>query len=105
MADKVSLNNAKTEFMLTGSRRRLPLQNDQQIEIQIDGKNISLVKNAKSLGVFTYDKLNWKKHVDDISTRTSSGISALKDVRHWYHRMRLKIFLIPLFSQNKYVCM
>ena len=44
------LNIAKTEFMLTGSRHRLQLQNNQQIEIQIEGRKISQVESAKSLG-------------------------------------------------------
>ena len=78
MANKVSLNIAKPEFMLIGSCQRLRLQSIQQIQIQIEGKNISQVEKAKSLGVFIDDKLTWKNHVDEISTRISSGIGALK---------------------------
>ena len=78
MANKVSLNIGKTEFMLIGSRQRLRLQSNQQIQIEIEGKNISQVEKAKSLGVFIDDKLTWKNHVDEISKRISSGIGALK---------------------------
>ena len=81
MANKVSLNIAKPEFMLIGSRQRLRLQSIQQIQIQIEGKNISQVEKAKSLGVFIDDKLTWKNHVDEISKRISSGIGALKGLR------------------------
>ena len=38
MVNKRSLNIAKTEFMLIGSRQRLRLHNNQQIQIQIEGK-------------------------------------------------------------------
>ena len=38
MANKLSLNIAKTEFMLIGSCQRLRLQSNQQIQIQIEGK-------------------------------------------------------------------
>ena len=81
--NKLSLNIAKTEFMLIGSRQRLLLQCNQQIQIQIqiEGKNISQVEKAKSLVVFIDDKLTWKNHVDEISKRISSGIGALKRLR------------------------
>ena len=67
MTNKLSLNIAKTEFMLIGSRQRLRLQCNQQIQIQVEGKNISQVEKAKSLGVFIDDKFTWKNHVDKIS--------------------------------------
>ena len=51
LANKFSLNIAKTEFKLIGSLQRLRLQSNQQIEIQIEGKNISQVEKTKSLGV------------------------------------------------------
>ena len=81
MANKLSLNIAKTEFMLIGSRQRLRLQCNQQIQIQLEGKNVSQVEKAKSVGVFIDDKLTWKNHVDKISKRISSGIGALKRLR------------------------
>ena len=52
MVNKLSLNIAKTEFMLIGSCQRLRLQSNQQIQIQIEGKNISQVKKARLLGVY-----------------------------------------------------
>ena len=67
LANKLSLNIAKTEFMSIGSGQRLRLQNNQQIQIQIEEKNISQVEKAKSLGVFVDDKFTWKNHVDNIS--------------------------------------
>ena len=52
-----------------------------QIRIQIERKNISQVEKAKSLGVFIDDKLTWKNHVDKISKKISSGIGALKRLK------------------------
>jgi len=54
MGNKLSLNITKTEFMLIGSRQRLWLHCNQQIQIQIEGINISQVQKAKSFGVFMY---------------------------------------------------
>ena len=52
---KKRLNNwfyGKTEFMLIGSRQRLRLQGIKQIQIQIEGVNISQVEKVKLLDVF-----------------------------------------------------
>ena len=46
MANKLSLNIAKTEFMLISTRQRLRLQSSNQIQIQIIGENISKVEKA-----------------------------------------------------------
>ena len=49
MANKLSLNVAKTEFMLIGTRQTLRLLGSKQVKIQIEGENISQDKKAKSL--------------------------------------------------------
>lgn len=41
MKNKFSLNIAKTEFVFTGTRQRIRLQGNQQIQIYIEAKNIS----------------------------------------------------------------
>ena len=51
ISNKRSLNVAKTEFMVIGSNQRLNSFSDNQINIEIDAKLITKVKEAKSLGV------------------------------------------------------
>lgn len=51
---------------------------NQQIEIQIEGKNISQVENANSLGVFISPM---DKNFHEISKRISTGIGALERLR------------------------
>lgn len=41
MKNKFSLKIAKTEFVFTGTRQRIRLQGNQQIQIHIEAKNIS----------------------------------------------------------------
>ena len=60
-------NIVQTEFMLFGSSQRLRLQNNQQIKIE--GRKISQVESATSLGVYIDDKLTWEKHEDEISKK------------------------------------
>ena len=42
---------AKTEFMVIGSNQRIHTLSNNQIDIEIDGKSIKKVKEAKSLGL------------------------------------------------------
>ena len=62
-ANKLSLNVAKTELMMIGSRQRLSVQNED-VEIRID---VQIIKNFKeSLGVTIGAQLTWCKHVEEI---------------------------------------
>ena len=81
MGNKLTLIITKTEFMLIGTRQRLRLQGSKQIQIQIEGENISQVEKVKSLDVLTDDKLIWKNLVGEIFKRVSSRIGALKRLR------------------------
>ena len=78
-ANKLSLNVAKTELMIIGSRQRLSVQNED-VEIRIDDQIIKRVGHTKSLGVTIDDHLTWCRHVEEISRKISSAIGALKRV-------------------------
>ena len=79
-ANKLSLNMAKTELMIIGSRQRLNAQ-CEEIDISIDDRTIKRVDHTKSLGLTIDAQLSWSKHVDEISKKVSSAIGALKRVR------------------------
>ena len=79
-ANKLSLNVAKTELMIIGSRQRLNTQ-CEEINISIDDSTIKRVDHIKSLGLTIDAQLSWSKHVDEISKKVSSAIGALKRVR------------------------
>ena len=48
-ANKLSLNIAKTEFMIIGSRQRMHAHSHENINIDLDGNVIKQVDKAKSL--------------------------------------------------------
>ena len=79
-ANKLSLNVAKTELMIIGTRQRLNTQ-CEEINISIDDRTIKRVDHIKSLGPTIDAQLSWSKHVDEISKKVSSAIGALKRVR------------------------
>ena len=71
ITNRLSLNIAKTEFMVIGSNQRKHARSKNQIDIEIDGKSIKKVE-AKSLGLFI--DLSWTKHMEEISKKISSAI-------------------------------
>lgn len=79
--NKLSLNIAKTEFMVIGSRQKLRTEENNDIRIEIDSKTIERVRHTKSLGLTIDDRLSWSKHIDELCKKISSGVGALKQVR------------------------
>ena len=72
-ANKLSLNVAKTELMIIGSRQRLNTQ-CEEINISIDDRTIKRVDHIKSLGLTIDAQLSWSKHVDEISKKSLSKV-------------------------------
>ena len=79
--NKLSLNIAKTELMLIGSRQRLATTIGHSLTVQIKGHEIDRVPHTKSLGVYIDQNLSWSKHVNETAKIISSGIGALKRLR------------------------
>ena len=77
-ANKLSLNVAKTEFMIISSRQKLQSLNDYTININVGGVQISQTNQSKSLGLIIDENLSWKALIHEISKKVSSSIGALK---------------------------
>ena len=58
-SNKLTLNTAKTEFMLTGSKQKLSTLSSQP-ELSIDNVPIEKVTSVKSLGIFIDENLRWQ---------------------------------------------
>jgi hypothetical protein len=65
-ANKLTLNNKKTEFMVTGSNKRLG-QIVQEPSICVTGTEIKKVNATKSLGLMIDDTLCWSAQVEKIT--------------------------------------
>ena len=57
--NKLSLNMAKTEFMVIGSRRRLATHGNLDLDVFVDNKRIKRVSSSESLGLTIDENLNW----------------------------------------------
>ena len=90
IANRLSLNITKTEFMIIGSRQRMDAtQND--IAIRIHDREINRADVVKSLGIHIDRRLSWSEHTHKISKKISSAIGALKEAP--YSCFSLKHFL------------
>ena len=80
IANKLTLNKSKTEFMLIGSRQRLR-SFVHSPSLKIGGAQISQVPSTKSLGIYIDENLTWNVHIENLSKKVASGIGALKRIR------------------------
>ena len=75
---------------------------DDQINIEIDAKLITKVKEAKSLSVIIDEHLSWSNHIDALGKKMSSAIGALKRIRPFIsERTDLQIYqalILPHFD-------
>ena len=85
LANKLSINVAKTEFILIGSARKL---NNivTQPDLKINHEKIKQVYKATVLGVELDDKLSWNKHIDKVANKVTSGIGAIRKIRDFVNR-------------------
>ena len=79
--NKLSLNIAKTEFMIIGSRQRLNVNVDGHINISVNDQPIKKVNETETLGMTIDQHLTWSKHVEEKSKKISLAIGALKRIR------------------------
>ena len=80
VANKLTRNKSKTEFMVIGSRQRLWIL-DRSLALTIDNSPIPQVASTKSLEVHVDEHLSWTTHIAKISKKVASGIGALKRCR------------------------
>ena len=80
-ANKLSLNVAKTEFMVIGSRQKLLAESHNEINIKLEDQVISNVDHAKSLGFIIDNRLSWSNHVNELCKKVTSAIGALRRIR------------------------
>ena len=66
IANKLTLNMTKTEFMLIGSRQKLNALTASPV-LSINGALVNQVSTSKSLGVLIDAKLTWGSHIEKLA--------------------------------------
>ena len=81
IANKLTLNMTKTEFMLIGSRQKLNSPSAVPA-LEINGIQLNRVNFTKSLGVLIDENLTWSNHINAITKKISSGIGSIKRISY-----------------------
>ena len=79
-ANKLTLNNSKTEYMIIGSKKRLS-QVTADPAINVGNLEIKRVETTKSLGLMIDESLTWTAQVEHISKKVTSGLAILRRLR------------------------
>ncbi|CAB4010237.1 RNA-directed DNA polymerase from mobile element jockey-like, partial [Paramuricea clavata] len=86
IANKLSLNVAKTEFILIGSKPMITSISNKQPNIIIENKPIKQVYDCKTLGVTVDQHLSCKNNTETICKKITSGISALRQIKEFVEK-------------------
>ena len=86
IANKLSLNVAKTEFILIGSKPMIKSISNKQPNIIIENKPIKQVYDCKTLGVTVDQHLSWRNNTENIYKKITSGISALRQIKEFVEK-------------------
>ena len=89
MANKLSLNLSKTEYMLIGSRHNINNLTEKPC-ISVGGKHLKQVILTESLGVYVDQFLSWDFHIENMLKKISSGIGAISRLKPLVCRDTLK---------------
>ena len=80
IANKLTLNVIKTEFMLIGSRQRIATMTESMNTL-LNGISLNRVNCSKCLGVEIDEFLTWDTHIASVSKKVSSGLSIMTKIK------------------------
>ena len=95
LANKLTLNAKKPEFMLIGSRQRLSQIISHPI-LSIGSESIKRVSSTKTLGVMLDECITWKDHIDEVAKKAAKGIGILRRSKGFLDKDTLKTVYIAL---------
>ena len=102
-ANKIALNVAKTEIILLKTRNK---NYDADLKIKLYRKRIHASPYVKHLSVFIDENFNWKKHINEISTKLIKGNARLSKLRHFVNKdILLSLYYGIFHSHLVYLCL
>jgi predicted dinucleotide-binding enzyme len=95
LANKLTLNKDKTEYIIIGSRQRISnLVTDHKIE---------LGRKSKTLGVIIDEHLLWNHQIQNTVTKASKGIGLMRRIKQFVPKSTLvKIYNAIVLSHFDY---
>ena len=98
MANKLSLNISKTNFMVFNNSRH------HVFNISINGQKLDPSKSVKFLGVIIDNKLTWQEHINNISSKIARGIGVIGRLRHLLPKRILRTIYLTLVYPHLMYC-
>jgi len=90
-ANSLKMNNAKTDFVLVGTKQSL--ENVNNFHFDIDNERIEPSEKTKVLGIIVDSKLTWEKHVTSVVQKCNHILISLYRLRHYFTSDVLKIII------------
>ena len=103
IANRLTLNVLKTEFMLVGSRQRVAILT-QELDLSINGILLKRVNSSKCLGVEIDEFLTWDVHIASVSKKVSSSIGVIKKIKPYVPTSNLISVYQSIVEQNLDYC-
>ena len=94
-ANKLTLNQTKTEFMLIGSRQRISTFNSEPA-LALNNIPVKRVSHLKSLRMHIDKLLSWNVLIDKLCKKFASSKSALKRIRPFVNSNTLQMIFSSL---------
>ena len=102
-ANKIALNVAKTEIILFKTSNK---NYDADLKIKLCSKRINASSYVKYLGIFIDENLNWKIHINEISTKPVKDNPMLSKLRHFVNKdILLSVYYGIFHSHLAYLCL
>ena len=99
-ANRLTINTSKTELLMF-TNKQLVLDN---MEVVLDGISIEFRDHARFLGVIVDDKINFKRHINNINGKVSKHAGILHKIKNnlpLYARIRYyNSFVLPYLTYN-----
>ena len=92
--NKLTLNVAKSTFMIIGSNSKLSQFND--IDLMANNSQLEKVTNFKYLGVTINQHLTWHDHIDQIQRKVSKRLEVLQRIKHLLTAYARKIYVTTM---------
>jgi hypothetical protein len=100
-ANKLSLNAAKTNFILFGFKR-IPC--NANLKLTFDGNVLERTAHTKFLGVYFDEKLTWSYHLNHIANKISRGLGMMGRCRKILSNDTLVTLYFSLIYPYLYYC-
>ena len=102
-ANKIAFNVAKTEIILFKTCNK---NYDADLKIKLCRKRIHASQYVKYLSVFIDENLNWKKYINEISTKLIKDNAMLSKWRHFINKdIVLSVYYGIFHSHLAYLCL